>query len=266
MDLCKNSEVGLLLGSNAFLAMEPLEVVSSSGKGNPFAVRTRYGWVISGLRGFSTSTPAKCCKTLVHSDLQHIEQLVKQLYNKEHEESLHSNKRGPSLEDKRWEKLVHASARLINGHYEIGIPVVDNLTKLPNNRVMAASRLASMGNKLKRNERLASDYKSYMKDMLQNGFVEHVPKESLSRNDGKIWYLPHHAVQHPRKPNKVRIVFDGAAKFRGISLNDNLLQGPDQTNTLLDVLTRFRMDNIAFTADIENMFQQVHVPVADRDF
>ena len=35
LDLCKNGEVGLLLGSNAFLAMEPLEVVSSSGRGLP---------------------------------------------------------------------------------------------------------------------------------------------------------------------------------------------------------------------------------------
>ena len=52
LDLYQNEEVELLLGSNAFLAMEPLEVVTSNGEGGPFAVRTRYGWVVSGLRGY----------------------------------------------------------------------------------------------------------------------------------------------------------------------------------------------------------------------
>ncbi|XP_043199287.1 uncharacterized protein LOC122368999 [Amphibalanus amphitrite] len=265
LDLCQNEEVELLLGSNAFLAMEPLEVVTSNGEGGPFAVRTRYGWVVSGLRGVSSPFPAKCYKTLVHPELQHLEGLVQQLYNKEHEENLHSNKMGPSVEDKKWEKFVHASTRLIKDHYEVGLPVVDEGLILPNNRNMAASRLLSLRNKLRRSDKLASDYKLYMKNMLQNGFAEPVPNADLSRNDGKVWYLPHHAVQHPQKPDKVRIVFDGAATFKGISLNDNLLQGPDQTNALLDVLTRFRMENIAFTADIENMFHQVYVPESDRD-
>ena len=93
LELCKNSEVGLLLGSNAFLAMEPLEVVSSSGTGNPFAVRTRYGWVISGLRGFSTSTPAKCCKTLAHFDMQHLEKLVQQKISDEARDTPEKKKR-----------------------------------------------------------------------------------------------------------------------------------------------------------------------------
>ena len=161
---------------------------------------------------------------------------------------------GPSVEDKTWEKFVHASTRLIKDHYEVGLPVVDEGLILPNNRNMAASRLLSLRNKLRRSDKLASDYKLYMKNMLQNGFAEPVPNADLSRNDGKIWYLPHHAVQHPQKPDKVRIVFAGAATFKGISLNDNLLQGPDQTSALLDVLTRFRMEKKTFTADIENMF------------
>ena len=70
---------------------------------------------------------------------------------------------------------------------------------------------------------------------------------------------------HPQKPGKVRVVFDCSAKYRGTSLNDQLLQGPDLTNTLVGVLTRFREQPVALTADIEKMFYQVRVLSTDCD-
>ena len=264
---CKNVKVGLLLGSNAFLAMEPLQVIPSIGENSPFAVRTRYGWIVSGLRGTSASIPVTNCKTRIRtSEIQKIEQLIIQLYNKEHEESLHSCKTGSSLKDKAWEHIVHSSIRLIRGHYEVKLPIANEKLRLPNNKSMAASRLQAVGKRVKRDAKLASDYKLYMENMFENGFAEPVPYGCDVQNNGQVWYLPHHAVFHPQKPDKVRIVFDGAAKFQGVSLNDSLLQGPDQTNTLLNVLTRFRTDSVAFTADIENMFHQVHVASCDRDY
>ena len=48
-------------------------------------------------------------------------------------------------------------------------------------------------------------------------------------------------------------------------MNDQLLQGPDLTNTLVGILTRFREEPIALTADIEKMFYQVRVPSTDCD-
>ena len=71
---------------------------------------------------------------------------------------------------------------------------------------------------------------------------------------------------HPQKPDKVRVVFDCSAKFQGTSLNDQLLQGPDLTNTLVGVLTRFRQEQIAFMSDIEAMFYQVRVSPSDCDY
>ncbi|XP_068206201.1 uncharacterized protein [Palaemon carinicauda] len=77
---------------------------------------------------------------------------------------------------------------------------------------------------------------------------------------GNVWYLPHHGVYNQRKPDKIRVVFDCSAKFNGISLNGQLLQGPDLTNSLIGVLTRFREHQVAFTCDVESMFYQVKVP------
>ncbi|XP_038073045.1 uncharacterized protein LOC119741365 [Patiria miniata] len=47
--------------------------------------------------------------------------------------------------------------------------------------------------------------------------------------------------------------------------NTQLLQGPDLTNSLIGVLTRFRQDQVALMSDIEGMFSQVLVPRDDRD-
>lgn len=62
------------------------------------------------------------------------------------------------------------------------------------------------------------------------------------------------------------MVFDCSAKFQGVSLNDCLLQGPDLTNSLVGVLTRFREDPVAFMADVESMFHQVIVPPELNDY
>ena len=70
---------------------------------------------------------------------------------------------------------------------------------------------------------------------------------------------------HPKKPEKVRVVFGCAAKNRGVSLNDVLLPGPDMTNSLVGVLTRFRQEWFAVMADIECMYYQVRVPPNDSD-
>ena len=78
-----------------------------------------------------------------------------------------------------------------------------------------------------------------MTELIENGYAERVV-DSQSESKG-LWYLPHHNVVNPHKPDKFRIVFDCAAEAGGVSLNKTVLQGPDNLNQLLDVvLMRFR--------------------------
>ena len=70
---------------------------------------------------------------------------------------------------------------------------------------------------------------------------------------------------HPQKKDKIRIVFDAAAMQDGISLKNQLHQGPDLTNSFLGVLLRFRQYRIALVAVKEGMFNQVKVPPEDSD-
>lgn len=70
--------------------------------------------------------------------------------------------------------------------------------------------------------------------MVDKGYAEEVPDTHKDKSS-EVWYIPHHGIDHPRKPDKIRVVFDCAAKFKGTSLNEALLQGPDLTNSLTDV-------------------------------
>lgn len=72
-------------------------------------------------------------------------------------------------------------------------------------------------------------------------------------------------MYHPRKPSQIRVVFDSSAEFQGVSLNQELLPGPDVLNCLYGVLIRFRQENIAIMCDIEQMFHCFHVTPAHRE-
>ena len=80
----------------------------------------------------------------------------------------------------------------------------------------------------------------------------------------KIWYLPHHPVQNPNKPGKIRRVANAASKYRGQSLNSNILTRPDLLKSLLGILIRFREHPVAILADIESMFMQIAVKQEDQ--
>ena len=120
---------------------------------------------------------------------------------------------------------------------------------------------------VKEEPEVLDDYKVFVRDIVAKGYAQRVPlQQKESAYEGKTWFIPHHGVYHPHKPGKVRVVFDCSAKYKGKSLNDLLLKGPDLTNSLLDILTRFRQERVAVMADIEAIFNQVRVPECDRSF
>ena len=88
------------------------------------------------------------------------------------------------------------------------------------------------------------------------------PAEAAEKNM-RQWILPHHGVGNPSK-DKLRVVFDAAAAYRGVSLNDCLLSGPDLLQHLAGVLIRFREERVAIMADIEEMFHRVLIREEDQ--
>ena len=112
---------------------------------------------------------------------------------------------------------------------------------------------------------MCDKYSNFIHDLVEKEYARKVPRDHSNKNgnDDVVWYLPHHSVTHPKKPEKVRVVFNCATKYQSTSLNDQTLQGPDLTNSLTGVLIRFSEEQIALMPDIEAMFHQVCVALKD---
>ena len=126
-------------------------------------------------------------------------------------------------------------------------------------------RLKSTRRTLDKNPVMKEQYFSFMQKIFINDHAEIVPQEDL-RPDNVCWYLPHFGVYHPKKKDKIRVVFNSAAESNGVFLNKLLLSGPDLTINLLGVLLRFRQDPVALVGDIEQMFHSFKVTEEFRDF
>ena len=242
-------EISMLIGNNCPRIVRPREVIVGR-EDDPYGQRSLLGW-----GNFAFATKAKEMfqpqKVLDALELDFVE---KQTEHKPY-----------SIEDERFMRILENGInQLPDGHYEMPLPLKSDDIKVPNNRTLAVSRWKQLLVRFKKNPKYLSDYKEFMNDVI-NRCAERVPEHRLKAQDGKINYVPHTGIYHPKKPNQIRVVFDCSARYEGVSLNDYLLQGPDQINSLLGILLRFRQERVAFLTDIKGMFHQFVVSENYRD-
>ena len=258
-----DADVKLLIGVNAPKAMEPWKIINSQQDG-PYAVRTLLGWVVNGpLRSpiMDDDNPVALVNRI---SIVHLEQLLEEQYAHDFPEKGYEEKREMSADDRMFMQMESSSVAFKNGHYYLPLPLCDRNVIMPNNRQMAEQRTVHLKRKFQRDQVYATEYKGFMSDIINKGYAEKVPPEDLQLENGKIWYIPHHGVYHKRKKS-ICVVFDCASSYKGTSLNNVLLQGPDLTNSLIGVLLRFRQEPIAIMADIESMFHQARVHEEDTN-
>lgn len=181
----------------------------------------------------------------------------------------HDNEVSLSQEDHKFLEIMSRTAhKNSQGKWEMPLPFRKSDVVIPNNRSQAVNRVNGLLRSFKRNAQLERDYFAFMGKILERGHAAQVPPDELGAANGsrQVWYLPHFAVYHPRKPDQIRVVFDSSAEFHGVSLNKELLSGPDQMNSLLGVLVRFRQENVALLCDVEQMFHSFYVNPEHRDY
>ena len=151
------------------------------------------------------------------------------------------------------------------GNIQISLPFRDEDPIFPNNSKSIFVRTLNMTENLKKDPGKLESCVKTMGEYLSAGHIEAVPNDEPPPSPGKAFWLPLLAVKHPKK-DSTRMVFDSSAKYRGISLNQKLLQGPDHNNSLRGVLLRFRCGPVGVSGDIMKMFHNFYLPPADRNF
>ena len=124
--------------------------------------------------------------------------------------------------------------------------------------------MKSLERRLEKDENFKQHYKDTIDVDVQKGFVRILDEAELENTKTDLqWYVPHLPVLNPNKPDKMRRVCNAASKFESVSLNDNLIAGPNLLQSLIGTTFRVKKKKIALTADVEAMFLQVKVPPAD---
>ena len=237
-------DIGILIGSNCSAAMMPKQVISREDH-EPYAMRTPLGWgVIGWVQPPEDPDQGHGVRFVYKTHTREVSPVeVKQMFQVEFSESSTEGK--VSIEDRQFleiaKKGIHQRP---DGHFEMPLPLKNDV-ELPNNKVAAEKRLGQLKAKMLRDGKYREDYTAFMTDIIQKGYAERVPTDELQGKVGRTWYVPHHGVYHPKKPNQIRIVYDCSAEYEGQTLNHCLLQGPDLTNNLTGILCRFREETIA---------------------
>ena len=250
--------IGLLIGNDCVRALKSRSIVP--GRSNdPYAIRTTLGWGVVGARNqedhdSEIETTAGCHRIATREILSEEASIgkfdplksckeimapssIKEMFEQDFSESQDANL-AMSQEDLKFMKITsNGIHKADDGHYEIPLPLRNENAHLPCNRKQAEARLKQLSRSFAIDPKYKEDYVTFMQKMIVEGHAEKAPEQRET-----AWYIPHHGVYHPKKPEKLRVVFDCSADFQGHSLSRHLLQGADLTNSLAGVLCRFRQE------------------------
>ncbi|XP_028395713.1 uncharacterized protein LOC114519743 [Dendronephthya gigantea] len=227
----------------------------------PIAKRTRLGWYVIGPDSATRNPSMSYLNFARKIDLEKFYQFetvgVRAPECSCPEETM-------TREGKKAVDLFESSCKRLGGRYVIGLPWKRDPANLPNNYPLAKRRLESLERSLARNPSKAKSYANAILEYEKNGWARRLTDLEIKNTKGPVYYLPHHGVYRPEKRSTpLRIVFDPASPYQGVSLNSLLYKGPCLIGNLLGVLLRFREEAVAFAGDISKMFLQVLLPESD---
>ncbi|XP_062552012.1 uncharacterized protein LOC134217262 [Armigeres subalbatus] len=232
--------------------------------GEPVAAKTRLGWTIYGKNSCKSESPAHIFHICECYKDESLHDLVTQFFSVE---SLGITETAcpESEEVQRANQILRATTKRMGPRFETGLIWKYDKFEFPDSYAMAVRRLECLERRIRSDPVIGESVMRQMKEYQIKGYIHKATEEELEGADPRrVWYLPLGVALNPKKPTKVRIFCDAAAKVDGISLNTMLLKGPDLLNSLLAVLFGFREKKIALCADLKEMFHQVQIRKEDR--
>ena len=170
-----------------------------------------------------------------------------------------------SIEERRALAVMEQTTKKLEGEdaYVSGLLWREEDPSLPSNYDIAVWRLESLEKKFKNDPEMKERYAKSIQDDIGKGYMRKLSEEVCT--DSKVtWYLPHRFVINPKKPDRLRRVYDASAKFRGQSLNDKMYTGPDYLSSLFGVLLRFCEGRIALAADVRKIYHMLRLRESDQ--
>jgi len=252
--------VDLLLGSEIFWNILGSNRITGPSN-SPTAIDSKLGWLVAG----TISSASSNSKVEVHFASECA--LENQLRKFWELESIESKKLFTTDEEKCENHFSQTHSRNSAGVFTVALPFKSPAVPLGDSREIAARRLKSLEKRLAENEDYKTEYTKFMDEYESMGHMSNVTYRKKSCNSNPI-FIPHHFVlKEESTTTKFRVVFDASAKTSsGYSLNDHLLVGPTLQDNLVDIVHRFRLHAIAFTADIAKMYRQIRMKPEDRKF
>ena len=212
-----DTEISLLIGNNCPRVVRPREIMAGE-EHDPYGQRSLLGWGVIGRLCQSPSVedyPQGVCNKLIAAEThQHFAYgtKVKEVLNPEkvlqvlQSDFAEQNSRTQPylVEDELFLNILNAGIRKrADGHYEMPLPLKSEEAYFPYNRHIAVKRWNQLKARFKKNPKFLADYTTFMKDVLDH-CAERVPPDRLDVKDGKVNYVPHTGVYHPKKPSQIR--------------------------------------------------------------
>ena len=250
-----NKHFEAIIGNDNYFKIATGEVEKLSQ--NLAAVNTIGGWTLQG----SVSSEETCCNFVVPNYSKEPENLdLTKYWEIENPTNSVSNPYNTTFY-KQFESTIQRNS---DGRYSVSFPWKSERIMWNTYESYALSRLFQALKKLL-SLGLLKEYDKILKGYITNDFSE---KENNIETTNRCRILPHHpVVKLDRTSTKVRIVLDGSARSNmdDLSLNDCMYEGSNFLPNLIGVLTRFRMNKVAMTADIEKAFLQIELNESNRD-
>lgn len=225
--------------------------------GTPAAIQTTLGYIIIG--------PAPPLRVRFseqsYCSFLNLESLVEKMWELED-----FTPPVPTSEDSICENVfIENVSRNSFGRYTVALPFKDDPTHLGDSFALSQTRLFSLEKRLEKNLELRNTYCSIIQDYLDQGHMSLVPKSEI--NVLPCYYIPHHCIFKQSISTPCRIVFDASLKTdSGLSLNDILYTGPKLQNNVVTILLNFRLFPIAMVSDVKQMYRQINIVEAHRQY
>lgn len=143
-------------------------------------------------------------------------------------------------------------------HWDAKYPWTVDPASLPNNKSAVQACFLRMEKQLSREPDWKVAYATQIHEMVERGAAIKLTNKIMDEWNGPVWYVSHLVAPNPHSvTTPVRIVWNSSQKYKGVSMNDLLLKGPDVLNPIRAVLLRFREGTYASLGDIKKMYNSV---------